>query len=59
MPVHWVIILITLFISNPHKFKSLDKKKKMRKEDSVIIKTVRDNLKAFVDYKSSRQLNNK
>ena len=26
-------------------------KKKMKKDDGLIVKTVRDNLKAFVDYK--------
>ena len=41
------ILILILFL----KYKVLASKKKLKKDDGLIVKTVRDNLKSFVDYK--------
>jgi len=43
-------VLMFFFCIN-FKYKMIASKKKMKKDDGLIVKTVRDNLKAFVDYK--------
>ena len=43
-----MIYFINCFI---FKYKLLASKKKLKKDDGLIVKTVRDNLKSFVDYK--------